>query len=258
MFSLLAIFGGAFIISLIGRRAGMPGICIGARKGKRMILYGADLSGPSNKVRFVANYLGLAYEYLRVSLRDGEHRRPEFLRLHPAGKIPVLDDKGFVLFESDAICRYLARRQQSPLYPEEAQAQALVNQWLDFVAQHVGGAMNKIVFNRIFAPRIGAAVDDHAVQEGGVFLKRFLPVLEQQFARQAFLSGAAVSLADMSLLAVLDPAEAAAVDLSTYPALGRWREGLRAEDFYQRCHRSYQDQLRVFDQRKDQKTDPAP
>ena len=73
-----------------------------------LIIYGADLSTPANKVRFVANALGLEYEYHRISLRDKEGQTEEYKRVHPAGKIPAIDDDGFVLFESNAIIRYLA------------------------------------------------------------------------------------------------------------------------------------------------------
>ncbi len=62
-------------------------------------IYGADLSGPSCKVRFVANALGLAYEYMKVDLVKGANRSEAHLRLHPAGKVPVIDDDGFVLFD---------------------------------------------------------------------------------------------------------------------------------------------------------------
>ena len=61
-------------------------------------IYGADLSAPANKVRMTANALGIEYEYIRVSIRDGENRTEEYLKMHPAGKVPVIDDDGFVLF----------------------------------------------------------------------------------------------------------------------------------------------------------------
>jgi len=70
-------------------------------------IYGADLSAPANKVRFVANYLGLEYDYVQIKIREGEHRAEQFLKLNPVGKIPVIDDDGFTLYESNAICKYL-------------------------------------------------------------------------------------------------------------------------------------------------------
>ena len=73
-------------------------------------IYGADLSPPSNKVRFVANELGLDYEYNSVNLVSGENQSEGHLKLHPGGKVPVIDDDGFVLFESNAIIRYLAAK----------------------------------------------------------------------------------------------------------------------------------------------------
>ena len=84
-------------------------------------IYGANLSGPANKVRFTANYLGLDYEYVQVKIREGEHRHPEFLAINPVGKIPAMDDDGFVLFESSAIVRYLAEKHDSDLYPKDGE-----------------------------------------------------------------------------------------------------------------------------------------
>ena len=78
-------------------------------------IYGADLSSPANKVRFAANALGLEYEYIQVKLRDGEHKKSEFLKINPVGKIPVIDDDGFVLFESGAIAKYLCVKHNSAL-----------------------------------------------------------------------------------------------------------------------------------------------
>jgi glutathione S-transferase len=207
-------------------------------------IYGADLSAPANKVRMAANALGLEYEYIRVSIRGGENRTEEYLKRHPAGKVPVIDDEGFVLFESDAIIKYLAVKQESPLYPEDLKQRALIDQWMDFAAIHVGGAMGKVVFNRVFASFAHVPVDERSLSDGLKFLDRFLPVIDGQLAHAPYLAGEQFSLADIALLATLDPAEVAEVALSPYPHIHEWRAKLMRQDFYTKCHRSYEEALK--------------
>jgi len=207
-------------------------------------IYGSDLSAPANKVRFAANALGLKYEYQKVDLRSGENRKPEFLKLHPAGKIPVIDDDGFVLFESNAIIRYLTDKHNSPLYPKPLTQRAAVDQWIDFGSIHVGAALSKVLYNRIFAPLRGIPVDENSLKEGLGFLDRFLPVVEEQLRKTKYLAADELTLADINLLALLDPAEVAAIDLSAYPKLVEWRTGLKNRDFYTKCHKEYGESLR--------------
>lgn len=206
-------------------------------------IYGADLSSPANKVRFTSNFLGLKYDYIRINLRAGEHQTMEFLKLHPAGKIPVIDDDGFVLFESNAIIRYLAEKNRSPLYPKDLKEKALVDQWIEFGSHHVGLAMSKVVYNRLFAPMRKVPVDEQSLKDGLGFLDRFLPVIDHQLAKNKFLAGNQTSLADVNLLAILDPAEVAAIDLSKYKNIVKWRSGLQKEEFYTKCYHSYEEAL---------------
>ena len=70
-------------------------------------IHGNTLSAPCNKVRYTCNLLEVAYEWIERDFRTGELRSPAYLALHPAGKVPVIEDDGFILFESEAICRYL-------------------------------------------------------------------------------------------------------------------------------------------------------
>lgn len=212
-------------------------------------IYGADLSSPSNKVRFVANYLELEYEYVKVSLRDGEHRKEEFLKLNPVGKIPVIEDDGFILFESDAIVKYLCTKNGSPLYPRDLQQRALVDQWTDFVSIHIGMALGKVLFNRIFAPFAKVPVDEKSISDGLMFLNRFLPVVDNQLKTNPFLTGGDLTIADMCLLANLDPAGAAGVHMERYPEILRWMTSLQKETFYTRCHASYEEGLEKFKKR---------
>lgn len=207
-------------------------------------IYGADLSSPANKVRFVAHALDLEYEYIRVSIKDGENRKEEFLRLHPAGKIPVIDDDGFILFESDAICRYLAIKHNSPLYLPDLRQRALIDQWMDFVNIHVGGALSKVLFNRVFAPFAKVAVDERAISDGIALLNKFLPVIDQQLQKGGYIATDKMTLADLALLATLDPAEVAQVSLTPYERIVQWRKELKKKEFYTRCHKEYGERLK--------------
>lgn len=207
-------------------------------------IYGADLSTPSCKVRFVANAVGLAYEYKKVDLVKGENRSEAHLRLHPGGKVPVIDDDGFVLFESNAIIRYLAEK--SPLYPSGLRQRAVVDQWMDFVSHHIATALGRVLFNRVFAPFLKVEVDERGLSEGLSFLERFLPVVDTPLKERRYLAGSELTLADFNLLSALDPAEVAQVDLSGYLNITRWRKDLQGRDFYTRCHKSYGDALAAF------------
>lgn len=207
-------------------------------------IYGSDLSGPANKVRFVANYLGLNYDYIVVKLREGEQYRPDFLKINPIGKIPAIDDGGFCLFESNAICRYLADKNNSPIYPRGLKERAIVDQWLDFGSMHVAAAVSKVVYNRIFAPIRKIEADERSIKEGLEFLARFLPVVDRQLADKKFLLGDAITLADFNMLAGLDPVEAAQIDISGYTNVCRWRKELKKQDFYTRCHKEYGESLK--------------
>ncbi len=206
-------------------------------------IYGTDLSSPANKVRFVANFIGLKYDYIKVNLRAGEQQKPEFLRLHPAGKVPVINDDGFIVFESNAIIKYLALKNNSPLYPKDIKEQAIVDQWIDFGSHHVGLAMSKVVYNRLFAPMRNVSIDEQSLKDGLAFLDRFLPVVDNQLGKNKFITGNKLTLADINLLAVFDPAEVSNIDLTKYKNITQWRNSLRKESFYTKCHQEYGDAL---------------
>lgn len=204
-------------------------------------IYGSDFSAPANKVRFAANALGLDYEYKAVDMRAGEHLSPEHKKLHPAGKVPVIDDGGFVLFESNAILRYLAEKTGSALYPKDLQRRALVDQWMEFTTIHVGAAVGKVMYNRVFAPVLKQEPDERSIEDGLKFLTRFLPLLDERLAAHSHLAGETMTLADLCLLAALDPCGPAKIDLSPYAALTRRLKEMKKKDFYAKCFKDFAD-----------------
>ena len=209
-----------------------------------LTIYGADISSPANKVRSVANYIGIEYEYRRVNLREGEQKQEWFQKINPVGKVPAMDDNGFRLFESGAICKYLCEKASSSLYPQDLQQRAIVEQWTDFATLHITVNVSKVIFNRLFAKRMGYPVSEESIADGLKFLSQNLPHIEGQLGAHKYLAGAQPTLADMTLLAGLDPCELASIDLGQYPNITAWRQGLKGQSFYTKCHKEYGEMLK--------------
>lgn len=202
-------------------------------------LYGFELSFPVNRVRMCLNAMGLEYEFVRLNPLAGETQTEDYLKIHPAGKIPSLVDDGFAVFESNAIMKYLCRKYKSDFYPDEITEQAKVDQWLDFTAVHLANGFNKVLFNRILAGVVGAEVDERSLQDGYGFIQRFLGIIDRQLSTSTFLAGGKISIADFCLLATVDPAEVSEVNIADYPHVKAWRDKLMQESFYKQVHNSF-------------------
>jgi hypothetical protein len=107
-----------------------------------LILHGDPVSGNTRKVRWALEELSVPYELRTVALAKGEHKRPEYLALNLNGKVPTIEDDGFVLWESDAILWYLAESPgRGALLPPGEKDRALVHQWMDWNAQHLADSV---------------------------------------------------------------------------------------------------------------------
>lgn len=206
-----------------------------------MKLYGNNFSFNSNKIRFVLNYLGLDHEFQAVDLAAGEQRKESFLKLNPIGKVPVLVDGDYNLAESNAIIRYLAEKTNSALYPADLKKRSIVNQWLDFGSIHMGIAVGKILFNTFIYKMVNAPKDETSLNDGRNFLTNYLKVVDAQLKQGQYICGNEITLADFTILSVLDPCEALGFDLSSYPNVVAWRKKLQAQSFYQKVYTSYTD-----------------
>ena len=206
-------------------------------------IYGSDLSGPAVKVRCVAAYLGIEHTWQFVNLREKEHKQEWFLKINPLGKIPAMDDGGFHLFESNAICRYLADKIASPIYPKGLRQRAIVDQWVDFITIHINVHCSTVNYARIFAPRFGNPVNEQAVADALKFLDMYFPVLEKQLAAHKNVAGDDLTLADFVLFAALEPAELAKLSLAAYPKIAAWRDHLKQQPFYTKNYKEYGESL---------------
>lgn len=186
-----------------------------------MVFYDAPISGNTYKVRLLLRQLAIPHQVVRLDLFKGEARTPEYRRLNPFGRVPFIIDGEFKLGESNAILLYLARG--SRLLPDDARAQALVQQWMFYEQNQVespigiprslgkmGGSQTTIDYYR---PRAVAA----------------LKVLERHLASRAFFVGEAYSVADIALYAYTHLAPEAGHSLEKFPALSAWMSRFREQ-----------------------------
>lgn len=192
-----------------------------------MKLHYHPLSPNARPVLATLEHLGLSVDKQVVDITQGEQQNPEFVALNPNGKIPVLEDGDFVLWESAAICQYLADAYgQGTLYASEPRGRADITRWLLWRNAHWHPACSTITFENVIKPMLGQQRDDAKAQEGRQQFAQFAPVLEQRLGQGAFLVGDTVTIADFSVASSLSYWEQAQIPLGDYPAIRAWLERL--------------------------------
>lgn len=144
------------------------------------------------KVALFLEESGLPYQPMPVDTRKGEQFHPEFLKLNPNGKVPVIDDSGTVVFDSNAILLYLAEK-HGMFMPESRHRGAMLS-WLMFVATGIGPYSGQSVHFRHFAND----ASPYASKRYQFEAERHYQVLDEHLASNEFLVGGAYSFVDMA------------------------------------------------------------
>ena len=141
------------------------------------------------------------YKIQRVDISKGEQFHPDFAKISPNNKIPVLFDESahFHLFESVAILIYLAEKHQQFL-PIEQKARFVVLQWCFFQAAHIGPMFGQYAHFHRHAPEVVPYAQKRYADE----VTRLLGVLEHQLKQHDYIAGADYSIADMAIWTWVD------------------------------------------------------
>jgi len=170
------------------------------------------------RVLWMAGELGLAYEHKDWLPRSPETRTPEFLALNPNGRVPVIDDDGFILCESMAINFYLAKKHKSPLYPADPKNEALAMQWSLWETDRLD---RQIVNYMRHSKELSAAERKPEVAEAAwKEIVESFGVLETALAKSAWLAGPQFSVGDLNVAAALY--RALSMDLGKWPHVQAW------------------------------------
>ncbi|WP_312429767.1 glutathione S-transferase [Achromobacter sp.] len=178
-----------------------------------MKIHHHPLSGHSHRAVLFASLLGLNAELVEVDLKSGAHKKPEFLALNPFGQVPVLEDDGVAISDSNAILVYIAKKSgQRAWLPEDARGAAAVQRWLSVAAGEIayGPAAARLI--TVFGANYNA---EEVIGRAHAVLNK----LEAHLAGRDWLAADHPTIADVAIYSYVARAPEGNVDLSAYPAV---------------------------------------
>ena len=184
-------------------------------------LYDFQLSGHAHKVRLMLSLLGIEYLRHEVSLRDGEQRSAVFHKLNPFHHVPVLEDDGVVIRDSNAILAYLARHYAPEWYPQDALSVARIQEWLAVSTKELvegpGSARLVNVFNAQLDHQLAIA-RSHAL----------LTIMDKHLKTRSWIAVDHASIADIAMYSYTAHAPEGGVSLTAYKHVQQWLSRIEA------------------------------
>ena len=187
-------------------------------------VYGRGNSVNVQKVMWVIGELGLDCERLDVGGVFGQNDQDWYLALNPMGLVPVLDDHGYILWESHSIVRYLPRKHESGLYPSDAKDCGGVDKWMDWQIGFQQPAITPAFWGLIRTPE--AERDMAAVQASSTETARLYGIVDAHLQGRDFMAGGQLTLADIPVGAMTYRWYDLEVEHPDYPNLRAWYDRL--------------------------------
>jgi len=185
-------------------------------------LHTTPRSGHGHRVKLFLTLLDLPFETIELNMRAGDNRRPEYLQLNPFGQVPTIEDGDTVLFDSNAILVYLAKRYGDPSWlPDDALGAAAVQRWLSLAAGQIAYGPCAARLVTVF----GAPLDLETAQK--ITVKLF-DVLDAELAGKRFAAGDNVTIADIAAYTYIAHAPEGGISLEPYPNLRGWLSRIEA------------------------------
>lgn len=185
-------------------------------------LYRSVISGHSHRAELFLSLLGVPYTAIDVDLRAGQQRSRDFLKLNPFGQVPVIDDNGTVVVDSNAILTYLALKYGDEGWlPRDPLGAAQVQRWLTVAAGQIafGPAVARL------ATQFGMPLDVEGARKRA---QQLFTLMEAELSAAPFLAAGHPTIADVAAYSYIARAPEGGIPLEPYPALRAWLARIEA------------------------------
>ncbi|KAJ8518674.1 hypothetical protein ONZ45_g4278 [Pleurotus djamor] len=191
-----------------------------------LTLVGSPFSTCTKRVATVLHEKQIPFAFKPIDFAKAEHKAPEFVKYQPFGQVPYIDDDGFILYESRAICRYLEAKypsQGTTLIPKDTQALAKFEQAASIESFNFDPYASTIVWEKVFKKLRGLTTDEAVVTAKLEALDAKLQVYNLILGQQKYLAGDELTMADLFHLPYGTLLNVAGFDVLTkYPNVARW------------------------------------
>ncbi|MBK5417291.1 glutathione S-transferase family protein [Pseudomonas sp. TH31] len=185
-------------------------------------LYNFPRSGHAHRAELMLSLLQLPTDLIFVDLAKGEHKQPEFLALNSFGQVPVLDDQGVVLADSNAILVYLAQKYGNGRWlPTDPVGAAKVQRWLSVAAGQIAFGPARARLITVFGAPYNA---EEVIARSHDLLK----VIDQELANSTYLVGNEPTIADVAAYSYIAHAPEGNVSLEDYANVRAWLARIEA------------------------------
>jgi glutathione S-transferase len=190
-------------------------------------IWGRNTSSNVQKAMWAVGELGLEHARIDIGGAFGKNREPAYLAMNPNGLVPTLEeDDGFLLWESNSICRYLAAKhdKNNILEPKDLKQRGLASQWMDWQLSVLGPAITPAFWGLIRTPpekRDAAAIKASQDKTVAAML-----MLEAQLGKTAYVAGPAFSYGDIPVGVMTYRYRQLVPDRPPTPNVERWFEAI--------------------------------
>jgi glutathione S-transferase len=159
-------------------------------------IWGRNTSVNVQKVMWAVGELGLPHERIDVGGSFGKNNEPAYLAMNPNGLVPTLEEDGFVLWESNAIVRYLAAKYGAgTLEPADLRTRARASSWMDWQLTVASPALTPVFWGLVRTPP--EKRDQAAIEASKIKTIAAMKIVDAHLANSAFLAGDTLSVGDI-------------------------------------------------------------
>lgn len=181
--------------------------------------------------------LGLEYESVGLTFSKGEHKGPEYLELNPNGKIPCINDDGFVLWESMAINEYLCNKHKPELLGANLQDKANVSKWNYWYLVEYQPNIVQILIQTRFTPE--EKRNPEVIENAKKKMMALNTLLDKELEGKEFLVGDSYTLADLHISLGVGICFMFQIDMSGVPNLAKYLQKMSARPAFQKLQKTH-------------------
>ena len=195
-------------------------------------IWGRNTSVNVQKVMWAVGELELPHERIDVGGAFGKNNEPAYLAMNPNGLVPTLEEDGFVLWESNAIVRYLAAKYGAgKLAPADPRSRARASSWMDWQLTVAHPPLTPVFWGLIRTPP--EKRDHAAIEAGKVKTLSAMQIVDAQLANTAFIAGDTFSMGDIAVGAITYRFRRLTPERPVLQHLERWFAGLERRPPFQ-------------------------